>query len=138
MSGSIIRELKLLWAALGMQLVGRLLDLRWHVTHDEFEGTRQQFEAHWLLWLGVLATLWAAAGGRRSDELGQRAIAVVLGAAVLYVAAGIWHFGEHAAGNDPQVAHVVLGVCQLAMYAGAAVLTSRYLRSRRLQPRSEH
>ena len=43
--------LQLLWATLIVQVAGRLIDARWHATHDEFEGASQQLQAHWLIWL---------------------------------------------------------------------------------------
>lgn len=80
------RLLRFLWAAAAVQLLGRALDGRWHATHDEFEGTRQQLTAHWLLWLGVLATLAVAALGVRllPDDAGAVAgFRLTLAAALL-------------------------------------------------------
>lgn len=106
--------------AIGVMLLGRLLDLRWHVEHDEFEGTSQQFEAHWLLWIGVLMVLVVAAVGVR-ERIGGSGTQLVLLSAVLYVPISIWHFVEHANGADPELAHVLLGITNLAMVVGAVV-----------------
>jgi hypothetical protein len=125
-------RLRFLWAAVAVQLLGRALDLRWHLENDEFEGVSQQFEAHWLLWLGVLATLVVAyAGARRLDlpSLERRGYAFVLGSGLAYTAVAVWHFIEHANHQDPEVAHVLLGVTQVAMLIGA-VIASLGARSR--------
>jgi hypothetical protein len=118
-------RLQLLWGAVALQLLGRALDLRWHLNNDEFEGVSQQFEAHWLLWLGVLATLGVAiAGARRVDlaSLERRGYLFVLASALAYSAVAIWHFVEHANHQDPEVAHVLLGMTQAAMVTGAIVV----------------
>jgi hypothetical protein len=109
-----------------LQLLGRALDLRWHLTHDEFEGVSQQFEAHWLLWLGVLATLvvaWAAARRPEPEPLERRVYIFVLASGLAYAVVAVWHFIEHANHNDPELAHVLLGVTQLAMITGAVLAT---------------
>ena len=114
------RPLAALWLAMAVMILGRLLDLQWHATHDEFEGTSQQFEAHWLLWIGVLMVLAVAAIGVR-DGVGGMGYRVVLLSTILYVPLSIWHFIEHANGADPELAHVLLGIANLCMVAGAIV-----------------
>jgi hypothetical protein len=119
-------RLQLLWGAVVAQLLGRALDLRWHLSNDEFEGVSQQFEAHWLLWLGVIATLAVAfVAARRPDlrQLERRGYLVLLASGLAYAAVAIWHFVEHANHNDPELAHVLLGVMQLAMLGGAVLAT---------------
>jgi hypothetical protein len=113
--------LKALWIAVGVQLAGRLVDLRWHLTHDEFEGASQQIEAHWLLWLGVLATIAVAAWALRGPgrPLGFPGYLVTLVSGLLYVPVAIWHFVEHANGVDPEVAHLFLAIGQIGMVLGA-------------------
>jgi hypothetical protein len=117
--------LRALWISIAVQLAGRLLDLRWHLTHDEFEGTAQQFDAHWLLWIGVLATLVVAVMGARVSPPGPRARGwwVLLGSVLAYVGFAVWHFIEHANGNDPEVAHVFLAITQVAMVGAAIFIT---------------
>jgi len=102
-----------------------LSDLRWHLTHDEFEGTSQQLEAHWLLWTGVLATIAAASLAFRAPQrpAGQRGYLITLVSGLFYVPISVWHFIEHASGVDPSVAHVLLAVGQVGMVAGAVVAT---------------
>lgn len=112
------RPLVALWIAVAVMLLGRLLDLRWHLANDEFEGTIQQLEAHWLVWLGVLVVLWGAAAGVRAgvDGIGFR---LTLVSALLYVPVAIWHFVEHANGADPEAAHYLLAITQIGVLAGA-------------------
>jgi hypothetical protein len=125
--------LRALWIAVGVQLAGRLLDLRWHLANDEFEGTSQQLEAHWLLWLGVLATIAVAAVAiaAKQQPAGQFGYQVTLLSGLLYVPVSIWHFIEHANNADPELAHVLLGLTQIGMVVGAIVATVIARRGRR-------
>lgn len=126
--------LRYLWVAVVIQILGRVLDSRWHASHDEFEGTSQQLTAHWLLWIGVLATLAVAAMGVRSLSDHANAIAgfrITLAGAILYVPTSVWHFIEHANGNDPAFAHVLLVIGQVGMLAGALAATVLWLRASR-------
>lgn len=117
--------LRALWIAVGVQLAGRLLDLRWHLSHDEFEGASQQLDAHWLAWLGVLATLAVVivALAAREQPAGRSGYLVTLLSGLLYVPVSVWHFIEHANGADPELAHLLLAVGQIGMVAGAIVAT---------------
>jgi hypothetical protein len=118
------RLLRLLVIAAIVQIAGRALDFRWHATHDEFEAVTQQFEAHWLLWLGVIATLAVCAAALRRLDRGdraRRAYLITLVSGLAYSAVAVWHFIEHANHNDPSVAHVLLGVGQAAMLVGVAL-----------------
>jgi hypothetical protein len=130
--------LRALWIAVALQLLGRLLDLRWHVANDEFEGTAQQFEAHWLLWIGVAATIAVAYAVLRDgeSESARRGLILTVVSGALYVAVAIWHFAEHANGADPELAHVLLGLTQLGMVVGAglATLAARGIGLRRSGP----
>jgi hypothetical protein len=119
------RLTQLLVAGVVVQVAGRALDGVWHANHDEFEGTAQQFEAHWLLWLGVLGTVAVAAVALRSDAPARFGLRLTVVASVLYAAVATWHFIEHANHNDPAVAHVLLAVFQVAIFAavGVAIVT---------------
>lgn len=133
MVSRFVREkpLTALWIAVGVVIVGRLVDLQWHLTHDEFEGTSQQVRAHFVVWIGVLLVLavTALAISRGVRTSGFR---LALPGAVLYVPVAVWHFIEHANGNDPEVAHVLLAIADLAIIAGAVVAT---IATRRRRPR---
>jgi hypothetical protein len=121
--------LKALWIAVAVQILGRLLDLRWHLDNDEFEGTAQQLEAHWLLWLGVLATLAIALAALRT-ELDGRGLRALIGITLAYIAVAIWHFVEHANHADPELAHYLLGLTQLGMIGAAIWVTLAFRRGR--------
>jgi hypothetical protein len=118
------RLLRLLVIAAIVQIAGRALDFRWHATHNEFEAVSQQFDAHWLLWLGVLATLAVCvlALRRLSDDRLVRAYRITLISGLAYSVVAVWHFVEHANHNDPSVAHVLLGIGQAAMLVGVALV----------------
>lgn len=118
-----------LWIAIAVMAAGRLVDLQWHVSHDEFEGTTQQLEAHWLAWIGVILVLIAAGIALRADPGTGFRLAFVSAAA--YVPVAIWHFVEHANGADPQVAHVLLGITGIGMVVGAVLASFEVRRARR-------
>jgi hypothetical protein len=133
---SASRALRALWIAVAVQLAGRLLDLRWHLTHDEFEGTSQQLEAHWLLWLGVLATVAVAAWVVLMPErlAGYHGYLLTLAAAALYVPVAVWHFVAHANSEDPELAHVLVGIGGVGMVIGAVLATLLVRRGRPAAP----
>ena len=107
-------------AAVGVVIVGLLVDLQWHLTHDEFEGTSEQFRAHTVVWIGVLLVLAVTALAIREGIRGTGYRLAFFGA-VFYVPVAVWHFIEHANGSDPEVAHVLLGLADVAILTGGAV-----------------
>jgi hypothetical protein len=121
---------KALWIAVAVLIAGRLVDLQWHLTHDEFEGASEQIRAHFLAWIGVLLVLGVTAVAicERVRGLGYR---LALGGAGVYAFAAVWHFVEHANGNDPELAHVLVSFANLAMIMGAIVAVG-HRRARRL------
>jgi hypothetical protein len=114
--------LRTLWISAILFVVGIARDLQWHSTHEEFEGTSQQFEAHWLLWIGFLAILAVAvlAFLRLSPEERHPGFTVVLAASVVYLPVTIWHFIAHANEVDPAVAHVLLAIGDATILGGVA------------------
>jgi hypothetical protein len=124
--------LRALWIGALLFVAGIVLDQRWHATHDEFEGTSQQFEAHWLLWLGFLivlvVTVMAFARMRPAER--HPGFAVVLAASAIYLPVTVWHFIAHANEIDPAVAHILLGLGDAAIIAGAAWTLIASLRAR--------
>lgn len=113
-----------IWIGIAVQLAGRIVDGRWHATHDEFEGAAQQLEAHWLVWIGVLVTLIAAGSAMRRLAAEERnaGYPLVFWGAVLYVGVAAWHFLEHVAHNDPALPHILLVVTTVMMIAGALLV----------------
>jgi hypothetical protein len=111
--------------------IGR--DLGWHATHDtqrEFETASTQVVVHWLLWVGALMLLVTGVIAlRRPDtERGHRGFSIAVLCAVVYAVVSVWHFIEHANGNDPQVAHVFLDISAAGIVAATVaglVLTRR-------------
>jgi hypothetical protein len=121
-----------LWIGAVLFVAGIVLDQRWHATHDEFEGTSQQFEAHWLLWVGFLVVLASTtlAFARLTPEEHHPGFAVVLAASVIYLPVTVWHFVAHANEVDPAVAHVFLGLGDAAIIGGVAWTVAASLRRR--------
>lgn len=121
--------LRLLLVATVLAVAGRLLDVRWHVTHDEFEGAREQLEAHWLAWLGIAAMIAAAIYALRTvpRDSSRVGYAVVLSGGALYVPVAVWHFIAHADHVDPELAHVLLALANGMLLAGviAAIVIAR-------------
>jgi hypothetical protein len=124
--------LRALWIGALLFVAGIALDQRWHATHDEFEGTSQQFEAHWLLWIGFAVVLAATvlAFLRLAPRERHRGFTVVLVASAVYLPVTIWHFLAHANEVDPAVAHVLLAIGDAGIIAGAAWTLAASLRER--------
>jgi hypothetical protein len=49
-----------------------------------------------------------------------------------YVGFAVWHFIEHANGNDPGLAHVLLGITQVGMLLAAVATTLQARRGRQV------
>jgi hypothetical protein len=115
-------------------LAGVVRDLAWHATHDtqkEFETASTQVAVHWLLWAGALALLLVSGFALRGDrDGGSRAYALTLAAAVAYAPLSIWHYIEHANGNDPQLVHVFLYITSAGLVVGACAALLGVVRSR--------
>jgi hypothetical protein len=117
--------MQLLAVAAVVQVAGRGLDGYWHANNDEFEGAAQQLEAHWLIWLGVLATLAICLVAIRQLDRTDRGLLgyrITLFSGVLYSGVAVWHFVEHANHNDPELAHVLLAIGQVGMLVGLVLV----------------
>lgn len=88
-------------------------------------------EAHFVLWAGMLMTVAAAGWALRTDRAPERrpGYLVTFIAALLYVPVAVWHFIGHANGDELDVAHVLLGVTQVATIVGALIATLSSRRS---------
>jgi MFS family permease len=117
---------RLLMGGLVLFLAGVARDLQWHATHDtqtEFETASKQIEVHWLLWLGTLVLLvgsWLALG-RPGTAGRKRGYLISFVSSVVYAAVSVWHFVEHANGNDPELAHLFLYVGAIGIVAGVTL-----------------
>jgi hypothetical protein len=116
------RLLVVLWLGVGAMLADELVDLRWHLTHDEFETGGDQLRAHWLTWLGALVAVAAGAAGtwRGADNGGYRLVA---GLGLAYAGLAVWHFVAHVEQSDPAVAHHLIAVSKVGI-VGAAVVAA--------------
>jgi hypothetical protein len=126
------RLFQALWAGVVVQLLGELLDARWHATHEEFETASDQLQAHWLLWLGTALTLAAAAlAARRLRPEHNPGLDATLAAGTAYVLVASWHLLAHLAGSDPELAHALLLVTKLGILSSVAWATLVWRRDRR-------
>jgi hypothetical protein len=107
--------------------LGEAIDLRWHLTHDEFETAGQQVRAHWLNWLAALGVLAVAVAALRRGvkDIGYRLVAVT---AVVYAGLSVWHFAAHANGSDPPTAHVLIAIDKVVLFTGAVLVVAALLR----------
>jgi hypothetical protein len=118
-----VRRLRLIVVAGAVVLTaGRLLDLWWHATHEEFETGMQQVQAHWLAWLGAIMLLGASAVGLRRPVYRSPGFTVVFASACLYVVVAGWHFWLHQQFRDPDLPHVLLALSQLGLYVGTMMI----------------
>jgi hypothetical protein len=118
-----------MWAVIAVHVVGRALDFWWHATHAEFETATDQLQAHWLLWLSILAAIVVAALAMRETPLKGPFLALLL-ASVAYVPIATWHFWEHYRHRDPDAPHLLLAVAEVLIF-GSAIWVG--VRARRLQ-----
>jgi hypothetical protein len=114
------RSLLALWLGVTVMLAGEVVDLRWHLTHDEFETASDQLRAHWLTWLGAVVALAAGVvrASRGTDHNPYRLVAVF---GIAYVGLGIWHFVEHVDHSDPAVAHVLIAIAKAGIVVAAVI-----------------
>jgi hypothetical protein len=117
----------------GAQIAGRLVDLRWHLTHDEFEGGIEQLQAHWLIWLATLFVLWVAVRGLRHAESGgeRRGYQIVLVANLAYAVVAVIHFFQHLDRLEVNWAHLLLAITGIAGAVGVLWIIAVRFRSRR-------
>jgi hypothetical protein len=109
---------RLLWWGVGAFVVGRIIDLIWHATHQEFETAADQLQAHSVVWLGALLMIVAAARAFASGHRNGGYLLVLL-AGLAYGAVAVWHFYEHSQHRDPDLPHLLLLVTNIAMFVGA-------------------
>jgi hypothetical protein len=126
------RIFRALLIGFGGQLAGRLLDLQWHLTHDDFEGGLDQLQAHWLIWLATAFVLWVAATGiRDAGEPARRGYLLVLVSNLAYAALAIVHFFQHVNGLEVDWAHILLLVSNIAAALGVVWVVVTRLGTRR-------
>lgn len=117
----------------GAQIAGRLVDLRWHLTHDEFEGGIEQLQAHWLIWLATLFVLGVAVRGLRyAESQGERrGYQIVLVANLTYAVVAIIHFFQHLDRLEVDWAHLLLTISGIAGAIGVLWVIAVRFKSRR-------
>lgn len=126
------------WVAVVLQIGGRVVDGRWHTTHDAFEGASEQLRAHWLLWIGVIVALLAAGleFAKLSAKERGRGLPTVLIGTIVYVPAATWHFIEHTRGVEPALAHpahLLPAIGQTLIVIGAIWALVEWRRTRALR-----
>ena len=123
------RALKVLWTVFAVQVAGRLLDLWWHATHDEFESGADQVQAHWLVWLGTALVLVVGvrALGPASDRSVRVGYLVLVIANALYVPIASAHFIQHVNREEVAWAHIGLGTMNAIGAVGVLYVTYRSL-----------
>jgi hypothetical protein len=117
----------------GGQVAGRLVDLQWHLTHEEFEGASEQLQAHWLIWLATLFVLAVAAVGLRDvREPGQRAgYLIVLIGNLAYAVVAVIHFFQHLDHLEVDWAHLLLAITSVVAAVGVLWIVVARFGSRR-------
>jgi hypothetical protein len=128
--GSIKRlRLAVPLAALVMT-AGRVIDLRWHATHSEFETGADQIQAHWLAWLGAFFLLTVATMGVANRRYRSPGFLLLFASAWLYAGVAVWHFWLHQQLRDPALPHALLAVSQLGLYIGTGAIFAGLVRPR--------
>lgn len=118
----------------GAQVSGRLVDLQWHLSHEEFEGAAEQFQAHWLIWVSTLFVLGVAALAVRDVTApGQRrGYLIVLVSNLAYAIVAIAHFFQHLDHREVDWAHLLLALTSIVAAIGVIwVIAARFMGRRR-------
>lgn len=116
-------------AGFGGQIAGRLVDLQWHVTHEEFEGAAEQVQAHWLIWLATAAVVAVGVLGVRDvQERGQRrGYLIVLIGNLAYAVVSVVHFLQHLNQLEVDWAHLLLAITSVVATVGVLwVVVARF------------
>lgn len=119
------------------QIAGRLVDLQWHLTHDEFEGAAEQLRAHWLIWASTIFVVGVAiASVRSADQPNQRrGYLIVLVANLAYAGVAVIHFFQHLEYLEVDWAHLLLAITSIAAAIGVLwVIATRLPRQRTDKP----
>lgn len=115
------------------QIAGRLVDLRWHLIHDEFEGAAEQLRAHWLIWLSTIIVIGVAVAAVRSvnqpSQLGG--YLAVLVANLAYAVVAVVHFFQHLDHLEVDWAHLLLAITGGAAAVGVLWVVTARIASRR-------
>jgi hypothetical protein len=117
----------------GAQIAGRLVDLRWHLTHDEFEGGAEQLQAHWLIWLATLFVLGVAVRALvdAENQGERRGYQIVLVANLAYAVVAVIHFFQHLDRLEVDWAHLLLAITGITGAVGVLSVIAAHVRSRR-------
>jgi hypothetical protein len=118
------------------QIVGRLVDLQWHLTHSAFETGADQVRAHLVMWIATLFIIVVAAMALRRPVRGseRRGYLVVLVGNLAFAVVGVIHFFQHLNNQEVDWAHFLLAVTNIA--AAAGVIWVILARAREVQARS--
>jgi len=119
------RLLLALWIGAAIQLLGQLVDVRWHATHSShFRSASEQVEAHWAIWLGIAVMLVASLAMVRSGhgEAGRGPTGALAATSALVVGQ-VWNFWDHAQGTTTVPPHLLIAFGRLGVLVAAAVAT---------------
>lgn len=124
-----------LLAAFAVQVAGRLLDIQWHRTHDEFETGRDQVQAHWLVWLGTVLVMgvavWALNAVISRSE--RRGYLTALLANAAYAVVAVFHFVQHVNHQEVDWTHVSLALTNIAAVLGIILVVVGHISARRAE-----
>lgn len=112
------------------QIAGRLVDLQWHLTHDEFEGATEQFQAHWLIWLSTVFVLGVAITAARTAGRPNRGYSLVVVANLAYAVVAVVHFLQHLDRLEVDWAHLLLAITSVAAAVGVLWVIAARVASR--------
>ena len=134
MAGRASTRFRMLLVGLAGQIAGRLVDLRWHATHEEVAGGVEHQQAHWLIWIATLFVIIVAARAIRGNEVARTtksAYRVVLGVNLAYAVVAVIHFFQHLNHLEVDWAHLLLSVTSVAGAAGVVWVIVAYVSAKR-------
>ena len=114
------------------QIAGRLVDLQWHLTYEEFEGATEQLRAHWLIWLSTIFVVGVAITALRrvSESRQRRGYLVVVVANLAYGMVAVVHFFQHLDHLEVDWAHLLLAITSVAAAVGVLWVIAARVASR--------
>jgi hypothetical protein len=122
------RLLAATWLGVAVVAAGIALDLRRHAEHGGAEEAGDLVAGHWLIWVGLLGLVAAAAAGARgSSSRWYAGWRLLLAGAIGYAASEALHVWNHVSGQGDTLSHLLLQAGKVALLAGAisATVTTR-------------
>lgn len=131
-----------LWTAIAgiaIGIAGVIWDNRWHGRHsgEGITGLSEVFEAHWLIFVGILViavALYVGVASVRHPQRAALATRIAFGGAVAMLVGFVWDSIYHAQGTESPAGHALIYL-GLVVVIVAVPTALAFLRARRAAAR---